>query len=154
MENEKLNQSLKVIVEVNTTNYSNNGKLKTVFGGKGEISKKERDRVLGKDEDSIAFRATDCGTAKMEAEYASVAIGQGEVKTDIEFDLKGQQFDMNKGELIDAIASSSKLSKADAGRSLDTAIEDLHKLSVSRSCEAECASVESIYTTKTREIIE
>lgn len=34
---------------------------------------------------------------------------------------------MNKAELIDAIASSSKLSKADAGRALDSTIEAIHK---------------------------
>lgn len=39
--------------------------------------------------------------------------------TTIEFDVKVKTFDMNKGELIDAIASGSKLTKADAGRALD-----------------------------------
>ena len=34
---------------------------------------------------------------------------------------------MNKAELIDAIASSSKLTKADAGRALDSTIEAIHK---------------------------
>ena len=34
---------------------------------------------------------------------------------------------MNKAELIDAIANSSKLSKADAGRALDAAVESIHK---------------------------
>lgn len=36
--------------------------------------------------------------------------------TTIEFDVKVKTFDMNKGELIDAIAAGSKLTKADAGR--------------------------------------
>jgi DNA-binding protein HU-beta len=34
---------------------------------------------------------------------------------------------MNKAELIDAIASSAKLSKADAGRALDATVESIHK---------------------------
>jgi DNA-binding protein HU-beta len=34
---------------------------------------------------------------------------------------------MNKGELIDAIASSAKLTKADAGRALDATIEAVEK---------------------------
>ena len=34
---------------------------------------------------------------------------------------------MNKSELIDAIASGSKLTKADAGRALDSTIEAIHK---------------------------
>lgn len=34
---------------------------------------------------------------------------------------------MNKAELIDAIASGAKLTKADAGRALDATIESIHK---------------------------
>jgi DNA-binding protein HU-beta len=34
---------------------------------------------------------------------------------------------MNKSELIDAIASGAKISKADAGRALDATIEGIHK---------------------------
>jgi DNA-binding protein HU-beta len=34
---------------------------------------------------------------------------------------------MNKGELIDAIASNAKLTKADAGRALDATIEAIEK---------------------------
>lgn len=34
---------------------------------------------------------------------------------------------MNKAELIDAIASSAKLSKADAGRALEATVESIHK---------------------------
>jgi DNA-binding protein HU-beta len=39
--------------------------------------------------------------------------------------LKNQK--MNKAELIDAIASSAKISKADAGRALDATVESIHK---------------------------
>jgi DNA-binding protein HU-beta len=34
---------------------------------------------------------------------------------------------MNKSELIDAISSGAKLTKADAGRALDSTIEAIHK---------------------------
>ena len=34
---------------------------------------------------------------------------------------------MNKAQLIDAIASGAKLTKADAGRALDSTIEAIHK---------------------------
>ena len=34
---------------------------------------------------------------------------------------------MNKAELIDAIASNAKISKADAGRALDATVESIHK---------------------------
>jgi DNA-binding protein HU-beta len=41
------------------------------------------------------------------------------------FNLK--KFNMNKAELIDSIASSAKLTKADAGRALDATIDSIHK---------------------------
>lgn len=34
---------------------------------------------------------------------------------------------MNKSELIDAIASSAKITKADAGRALEATVESIHK---------------------------
>lgn len=34
---------------------------------------------------------------------------------------------MNKQELIDAIASSAKITKADAGRALDATVDSIHK---------------------------
>jgi DNA-binding protein HU-beta len=34
---------------------------------------------------------------------------------------------MNKAELVDAIASGAKISKADAGRALDATIDSIHK---------------------------
>jgi DNA-binding protein HU-beta len=38
-----------------------------------------------------------------------------------------KNYKMNKAELVDAIASSAKLSKADAGRALDATVESIHK---------------------------
>ncbi len=150
MENGK-KANLNVVLEVKATNYAN-GKLKTVFGGKGQITKDNAGRVSQKDEDTIKFAASDCA-GTLEAEYNSVSIGRGEVKTDVELDMKVQYADMNKGELIDAIATGSKLTKADAGRSLDTAIEDVHKLIGKRDCDAQCATIDSWYTTKNVELV-
>lgn len=150
MEN-TIKKNLNVVIEVKATDYQN-GKLKNVFGGKAQITKADTDRVSQNDEDAITFRASDCGTPKMEVDYRSTSIGQGETETAVEIDVKGQTFDMNKSELIDAIASSSKLTKADAGRALDKKIEDYFTLKAEKSCEAECANIESYYTTKTSEI--
>ena len=47
--------------------------------------------------------------------------------TTIEVEVKVKTYDMNKGELIDAIASGSKLTKADAGRAVGTPIKDVVK---------------------------
>jgi nucleoid DNA-binding protein len=44
---------------------------------------------------------------------------------------------LNKAELIDAIASGSKLTKADAGRVLDSAIESSIKLRTFKAMEPE-----------------
>lgn len=44
--------------------------------------------------------------------------------TTIEFDVKVQTFDMNKGELINAMVAGSKLTKADAGRVADGGAKD------------------------------
>lgn len=44
--------------------------------------------------------------------------------TTIEFDVKVQTFDMNKGELINAMVAGSKLTKADAGRVSDGGAKD------------------------------
>lgn len=53
--------------------------------------------------------------------------------TTIEFDVKVKTFDKTKGELIDAIAAGSKLTKADAGRALDRTnaiVEDTIEISI------------------------
>lgn len=47
--------------------------------------------------------------------------------TTIEVEVKVQTYDMNKAQLIDAIATGSKLTKADAGRALDTPLKDVVK---------------------------
>jgi len=44
--------------------------------------------------------------------------------TTIEFDVKVQTVDMNKGELINAMVAGSKLTKADAGRVSDYGAKD------------------------------
>lgn len=54
-------------------------------------------------------------------------IKKAEVTTTIEVEVKVQTYDMNKAELIDAIAAGSKLTKADAGRALDATIESIKK---------------------------
>lgn len=53
-----------------------------------------------------------------------IKIGNETITIEVEVEM----FDMNKNELIDAIASSAKLTKADAGRALDAAIESSIKL--------------------------
>ena len=144
MEKEKANLNVKI--EVKSTNYQNGnvmeaeGKLKTVFGGRGQVT-----------EDSLSFKGSDCGKASMEANYNSSATGEGEKNTEVELDIKGGIINEKK-ELIDAIAAGSKLTKADAGRELGVKTEDWFKLKMDNSCDTKCANTESFYTTKTSEI--
>jgi len=79
-----------------------------------------------------------------------------EKTTTIEVEVKVQTYDMNKAELIDAIASSSKLTKADAGRVLDATIDSIHrdlfKLRIRPTTksngEVGCPEVDVVYSTK------
>lgn len=152
MENEKLNTNLKVVVEVKAKNYDTKGVVTDAVEAGAKLTKADAGRISQSDEDSITINATNCGTPTIEANYHSVSVGKGEVKTDLEIDLKGQTRDMTRNELIDAIAASSKLTKADAGRELDKAIEDWHRLKAVKNCEATCSTVESYYSTKTKDI--
>lgn len=152
MENEKLNTSLKVVVEVKAKNYDTKGVVTDAVEAGAKLTKADAGRISQSDEDSITINATNCGTPTIEANYHSVSVGKGEVKTDLEIDLKGQTRDMSKNELIDAIAASAKLSKADAGRELNKSIEDWHRLKAVKNCEATCSTVESYYSTKTNDI--
>ena len=100
MEKEKANLCVKI--EVKSTNYQNGnvmeaeGKLKTVFGGRGQVT-----------EDSLSFKGSDCGKASMEANYNSSATGEGEKNTEVELDIKGGIINAKK-ELIDAISAGAK----------------------------------------------
>ena len=70
------------------------------------------------------------------------------VETTIDIEIKRTK----KGELIDAIASHSKLSKADAGRQLNASIEEIIIIKIDPCCDndcyEDCPKVELIHTTK------
>jgi len=72
--------------------------------------------------------------------------------TTIEVEVKVQTYDMNKGELIDAIASGSKLTKADAGRALDAPIKDIFRFGMEPTLTPEgklgCPKIDIEYKTK------
>ncbi len=57
--------------------------------------------------------------------------------TTIEFNVEIKKLNMNKNELIDAIASGSKLTKADAGRVIDKSFEDHFSFSVTPTVNAD-----------------
>lgn len=146
METEKTKPTLDVVVDVKAINYQNGnvyeaeGKLKTVFGGRGQIA-----------EESLTFRGTDCGKSQMEVDYNSASTGIGEKTTNVELDIKGRVLNERK-ELIDVVAANAKLAKTDTG--IDgVKAEDWLKLKLENGCDAKCATTDSYYTHKTSEVI-
>lgn len=129
-----------------------NGVVMNTFEAEATIAKSDAGRDL-RSEDTININATSCGNPTVEANYSSKATGTDGVNTDIALDIKGQTFDMNKKELIDAIASGSKLTKADAGREANQLTEDWLKLKVVKDCSTQCTDIESYYSTKTSDIV-
>lgn len=142
---EKPKNGLNVVIDVKAINYQNGnvveaqGKLKTVFGGKGAIT-----------EESLSFKGTDCGKSQLEANYNSTSVGEYEKNTDVELDLKGRL--LKNGTYTDVIAANVKIAKADTGVE-GTKNEDWLKLKIENSCDAQCAATESSYTHKTVEVI-
>jgi hypothetical protein len=80
----------------------------------------------------------------------AIEVEKENATTTIEVDVKIQTYDMTKGELIDAIASGAKLTKADAGRVFDTPKKDLFKFKPTLKSNGECGcpKVEVEYVTK------
>jgi hypothetical protein len=151
MDNTK-KENLSVLLEVKAKNFNDKGLATDALEASAKLTKADAGRISQNDEDSITLLASNCGTPTLEANYNSKSLGKGETATTLELEMKGQTLDMNKNELIDAIAAGSKLTKADAGRELDKATEDWHKLKALKNCDSDCASVESYYTTKTAQL--
>lgn len=149
MENKK--ENLKVVIEVKATNYEHGlavsqmeaeAKLKTVFGG---FTTDERN------EKSFIIRGTTCPPT-IEADYNSAETGAGTSETKVEFDLKGRNYDFVKKELVDGFAAKANINivKEDVGEG--KVVQDWFKLKAAKDCGADCATVESYFTTKTNDI--
>ncbi len=141
---EKEKSSLKVAVNVTATNYQNGnvfeaqGKLKTVFGGKGQI------------EESLTFHGSDCGKPNMEVDYNSSFAGAMEQTNDVELDIKGRVLNSKK-ELIDIVGANAKIAKTEVITE-NVRSEEWLRLKMENSCDAKCATTESFYTHKISEI--
>jgi len=151
MDNTK-KQTLKVDLEVTGRNYLK-GQLINSFEAHALIIKESVNRLHPNDEDTITILASDCGTPILEAEYQSKSIGEGEIKTNIELDLKGKALEPSRGVLLDSMSANTKLNKADAGRSTDLALEDSLKLTAKKTCDSNCASANAHYTSKITELV-
>jgi len=73
-------------------------------------------------------------------------------ESNIEIKVEVKVFDMNKNELIDAIASGSKLTKADAGRLMDRSIENSFSVKIEPTYQADgklgLPKVDTFFTSK------
>lgn len=143
-------ENLKVVVEVKATNYEHGlavsqmeaeAKLKVVFGG-------IRD---DRDEKSFVLRGTTC-LPTIEADYNSAEIGEGTSETKVEFDLKGKNYDFVKKELVDGFSASANVNIVKDETDPDKVVQDWFKLKASKDCNADCANVESFFTTKANDI--
>lgn len=142
---EKEKATLNVVVDVKAVNYQNGnvmestGKLKTMFGGRGQIA-----------EESLSFRGSDCTKSQMEVNYNSVNIGEGEKNTEVQLEVKGRILTKER-ELIDVVSAKAGFTKSEI-LVPGNKTEDWLKVKMENSCDAKCAQTESYYTHKTTEI--
>ncbi len=158
-ENEKKETITEVTIEVKAKTFNEKGQITSAIVAGSKLTKADSGRVGFADEDSLSFRGSNCGCGKMDFDYNSTSRGgaNGTKTTTVEVDVKSQKLDMNKNELIDAIASGSKLTKADAGRALDSTIESVKKdlfhfgVEAKQTAEGECGcpEISAYYKTET-----
>lgn len=146
-ENEKKETTTVIAIEVKTQNFDSTGKLTSSIVEGSKLTKADSGRIAFVDEDSLTFKSSGCGCPKIEVDHNSTSTDfksedNATKTTTLEVEVKGQILDMNKAELIDAIASGSKLTKADAGRFLERKSEQWFNLQVEGANGSECGKTE------------
>jgi len=129
-------------------NYNEEGQLLNALEASAKLTKADAGRESNVDEDAISINASTCDTPTIEAVYHGNAVGNGEVQTTLELDLKGKVFNEDKQELVDAIAAQAKLDKTNLGETDGMITQDWYRLKAVKNTESGCASVESNYSTK------
>lgn len=140
--------SSKVLIEIKTQNYNSKGELIDAIAASAKLSKADAGRVGYTDEESLTFHQDGCGCGKLEIGVNSTTTGEGKKSSTIEVDVKTQKLNPENGELIDALSAGAKLTKADAGRSLDKKLEEYFKLKVEGNCEGGCNVTDAYYNSK------
>lgn len=145
-ENEKNKTTSVIAIEVNRQDFNSKGELIDAIAASAKITKADAGREVFTDEDSLSLKLSGCGAPKIEVDYNAASTDtladDASKNTTLELDVKGQTFDMTKGELIDAIAAGSKLTKADAGRLSGQTSEDWFNLQVEGANESDCGKTE------------
>ncbi len=140
--------NLKVTVELTAKNFNEDGEVLNAIEASAKLTKADAGRNAHGDEDSISINASTCDVPTVEAYYQGQSYGKGKMDTNLELDLKGKAFDVDKEELIDVMSATAKLSKEDLGKDENQLTKDWYRLKVVKNTDSECASVESNYSTR------
>lgn len=138
----------KVVIELKTENFNSKGELIDALTASAKLTKADAGRLGYLDEESLTLHQDGCGCGKMEIGINSTTTGEGKKLSTIEVDVKTKRLNPENGELVDALSAGSKLTKADAGRSLDKKLEEYFKLTVEGNCEGGCNVTDAYYNSK------
>jgi hypothetical protein len=138
----------KVVIELKTENFNSKGELIDAIATSAKLTKADAGRLGFMDEESLTLHQDGCGCGKLEIGVNSTTTGEGKKLSTIEVDVKTKKLNPENGELIDALSAGAKLTKADAGRSLDKKLEEYFKLKVEGNCEGGCNVTDAYYNSK------
>jgi hypothetical protein len=145
MEDKKNQNTSSLVIEINIQDFNSKGELIDTIVADSKLTKADSGRQAYVDEDSITVRIDGCGCPKVEIDVNSISEEMAEALTKdstLELNVKAQKYDFEKKALIDAIASGSKLTKADAGREAGQKSEDWFNLKTEAAPEGGCPKTE------------
>lgn len=146
-DNQKNETNTIIAIEVKTQNFNNNGQMISESVDGSKLTKADAGRLAFVDEDSITFKSSGCGTQKIEVDYNSTST---DIKSEdnatknstFEIDVKSKIRNAGNTQLVDAIASSAKLTKADSGRFTGRKTEGWLNLQAEGAKGTECGKTE------------
>lgn len=146
-ENEKKETTSVIAIEVKTQNFNSKGELIDAIAAGSKLTKADAGRLAFEDTDSLSFKSSGCGCPKIEVDHNGTSNDilseeKASKTTTLEVDVKAQIMNADTKILIDAIASSAKLTKADSGRLTGQKSEEWFNLQVDGACETECGKTE------------
>ncbi|MES2512900.1 MAG: hypothetical protein V4580_02095 [Bacteroidota bacterium] len=146
-DNGKNETTTSIAIEVKTQNFNDKGEVISAMVAGSKLTKADAGRLAFVDEDSLTFKSSGCGCPKIEVDHNStsndIKLEENATKNStLEVDVKAQIKVAGKLELIDAIASGAKLTKADAGRLLDRKSEEWFNLQAEGANGTECGKTE------------
>jgi hypothetical protein len=146
-ENEKNEVTTVIAIEIKSQNFNSQGELTSAIAEGSKLTKADAGRLAYVDEDSLTFKSSGFGSPKMEVDHNSTSI---DLKSEenatksmtLEVDVKAQILNAETKTLVDAIAASAKLTKADAGRFTGNKSENWINLLAEGAAGSECGKTE------------